>query len=261
MLVRKTYTSSSGGPDFILSDATVDRYGDSIDPNGWDIRNFLRNPIALFGHQGGFPIGTWKNVQVKDGALCGRLMMAAKGTSPRIDELRALLDAGILKSVSVGFSPIESEPLVKSGGTRYIKSELIEVSLVSVPANPNAVQISKALGVSEETMQMVFKRNDNTGRLVTVNMNATISERIEKAKRAVASLEKAKATLERLKALDQLDRTEKARASQVKNSKAREERDRIEKARYSLGITWRGQKIPDGWFYSGRRKNFWDENS
>jgi HK97 family phage prohead protease len=145
MLIRKTHTSSADdGDEFIFSDATVDRYGDSIDPNGWDIRNFLRNPIALFGHQGGFPIGTWKNVQVKDGALRGRLVMAAKGTSARIDELRALRDAGILKAVSVGFSPIESEPLMQTGGTKYVRSELVEVSLVSVPANPNAMEISKA---------------------------------------------------------------------------------------------------------------------
>jgi hypothetical protein len=115
------------------------------------------------------------------------------------------------------------------------------------------------VGVSEETLKMVFKRNDNTtGRLVTVNnKNATINERIAQAKRAVAALEKAKAIIEKSNA----DRTEKARAAQVKKSKAREERDRIEKARYSLGITWRGQKIPDGWFYEGYRKEWGDKES
>ncbi|MBR1276108.1 HK97 family phage prohead protease [Bradyrhizobium sp. AUGA SZCCT0283] len=258
MLVRKTHTSSADGLDFILSDATVDRYGDSIDPTGWDLRNFLRNPIAQFGHQSSFPIGTWKNLQVKDGALRGRLVMAPKGTSDRIDEIRALIEAGVLKAVSVGFRPIESEPLVKSGGTRYIKSELVECSLVSVPANPNALQVSKMLGVSKETLNMVFKRNNNAivptrSRPVTINNKATISQRIAHAR----ALVRADEILKKSEAREKRDRVlGRAKAHLKRLETLKKPRDR-----FSLGITFRGQKIPDGWYYPGLRKNWWDPES
>src|SRR5262245_6966535 len=52
-VIHKTFAARSVADDpmsFILSDATIDRYGDTIDPNGWDLRNFLQNPIALFNH-------------------------------------------------------------------------------------------------------------------------------------------------------------------------------------------------------------------
>jgi HK97 family phage prohead protease len=256
MLVRKTHTSSADGLFYILSDPTVDRYGDSIDQTGWDLRNFLRNPIALFGHQNGFAIGTWQNLRVQDGALHGRLKLAPEGSSSRIDEIRALVEADVLKAVSVGFRPIESEPLVKSGGTRYIKSELIEASLVSVPANPSALQVSKMLGVSQETMKMVFQRTNDVaiGRSrLLIDNKATISQRIAQAK----ALVKADEILKRLEAREKRDRVlKRSKATLNRLQTLKKPRDR-----FSLGLTFHGQKIPDGWYYPGMRKNWWDPES
>jgi len=152
------------GLNCVLSDLTEDRYGDIVgDPAhpmlGWDIANFVKNPIALFGHQSSFPIGVWRDVHVTDGALRGRLHMAPKGSSPRIDELKALLAAGVLKGISVGFSPTEAKPR-DNGGMQFLRQELVEASLVSVPANPSALLTAKALGVSKATIAMVFKQSD-----------------------------------------------------------------------------------------------------
>lgn len=158
------------GLDFVLSDETLDRYGDIIVAKGWDLRDFKANPIALFGHSGDFPIGNWENVRVTGGKLIGTLKLAAKGTSARIDELISLVEQGVLRAVSVGFRPIASEPIDKEkpyGGQRYTKSQLLETSLVSVPANPAALAIAKSLHVSDETLEMAFgehatKRRDLT---------------------------------------------------------------------------------------------------
>jgi HK97 family phage prohead protease len=161
-IIRKTYAKrafSDNALDFVLSDATPDRYDDTIDPNGWELTNFKKNPIALFNHQSSFPIGRWQNLAVRDKALRGHLHLAAAGTSPRIDELRALVDSNILRSVSVGFIAIESRPRNEGRGMHYVKQELVETSLVSVPANPNAVMTAKQLGVSGDTLAMVFGRD------------------------------------------------------------------------------------------------------
>lgn len=155
-IVRKTHVSESDGLEYILSDASIDRYGDSILADGWDLKNFSRNPIALFNHDSNFPVGRWEGLQVKDGALRGRLRLAPDGTSSRIDEIRKLVEAGILKAVSVGFRPIESQPLKSGSGSLYMKQELVETSLVSVPANANALQVSRSLKISEATIKAVF---------------------------------------------------------------------------------------------------------
>ena len=159
MIVHKAVAEKGDGLEFVLSDGTVDRYGDIVEAEGWDLRNFKKNPIALFGHSSGFPIGTWANLRVEGGKLLGRLVLAAKGTSDRIDELRGLLEQGILRAVSVGFRPLDSDPIDPKqpwGAQRYKKMELLECSLVSVPANPAAIALAKSLKLSTETMSLAF---------------------------------------------------------------------------------------------------------
>lgn len=158
-IVRKVSTEAAGNLEFVLSDATVDRYGDSIDPKGWDLKWFKKNPIALFGHSNSFPIGNWSNVRVEGGKLIAKLNLATRGTSQRIDELIGLLEQGVLRAVSVGFIPKKSEPIDPDkpyAGQKYTEQELIECSLVSVPANPAALQIAKSLHVSDETLSLAF---------------------------------------------------------------------------------------------------------
>jgi HK97 family phage prohead protease len=140
-----------------MSDASPDRFGDVIDVEGWELDNFKNNPIALFAHDKTFPIGRWENVGAKDGSLRGHLVLAPKGTSARIDEIRKLVDADILRAVSVGFKPLEYEPIKGSDfGVRYKRHELAECSLVAVPANANALAVAKSLGVSQSTLRMAF---------------------------------------------------------------------------------------------------------
>ena len=109
--MHKTHAGQIDGSEYILSDETPDRIGDIIEANGWRLDNFKRNPIALFGHRSDFVIGTWKNLRVEKGELRGHLELAPAGTSDRIDEIRRLVDAGILRATSVGFRPIKHAPL------------------------------------------------------------------------------------------------------------------------------------------------------
>ena len=132
-------------------------------PTGGSLDNFRRNPIALFGHDHDFPIGRWTDVHVdkKTKALRGKLDIA-KGASARIDEIGALVKGGYLNAVSVGFRPTKSpEPLKdKDGketyGVRFVGQELLECSVVPVPANPSALAIARALKISPATQRLVF---------------------------------------------------------------------------------------------------------
>jgi HK97 family phage prohead protease len=149
--------------EYVLSDATVDRLGDIIDPKGWLLDWFYKNPMALFNHNRFEPIGTWR-ARLTNNALVGKLDLAEQGTSPRVDEIRSLIRQKILRATSVGFKPIERKWRYRvpgdqeSGvvGIHFTKQELLETSIVSIPANPNALQIAKSLNVSDETMRFVF---------------------------------------------------------------------------------------------------------
>jgi HK97 family phage prohead protease len=158
----RTGAKTDEGMEFILSDATPDRFDDVIDPNGWVITQFKRNPIALFNHHSDSPIGTWKNVRVEGNALRGELVFAPRGV-PRIDELRLLVEANVLKAVSVGFRPLEMKDREESkrGGLLFTKTELLETSLVAIGANPNALAVAKSLKISPATLNLVFAKHGN----------------------------------------------------------------------------------------------------
>jgi HK97 family phage prohead protease/HK97 family phage major capsid protein len=159
---HRTHAGEVSGLEFVLSDETPDRMDDVIMSDGWELANFKRNPIALFNHKSDFPIGKWRNLRVEDKQLRGHLELAPTGTSDRIDEIRKLIDAGILRAVSVGFKPVETKDREGTKwGSVYVKSELVETSLVSVPANPNALAIAKSLKISPATIDLVFAEQGN----------------------------------------------------------------------------------------------------
>ena len=161
----KTHAAEVQGMEFCLSDESVDRMGDIISAGGWDTTNFRRNPVALFSHRADFPIGRWTDLRVDGSELRGKLVMAPEGTSPRIDEIRKLIDAGILRAVSVGFRPIERQDRKNEHGhyigEHFLRQELIETSLVAIPANANALAIAKSLRISADTLNVVFAEPGN----------------------------------------------------------------------------------------------------
>jgi HK97 family phage major capsid protein/HK97 family phage prohead protease len=148
--------ASSDDPyEFVLSSSIVDRVGDIVDVSGIDVADFRKNPIALFGHDHSRPIGVWEDVAVRGGQLVGKLKLAAAGTSQFIDELRSLVEQGILRAVSIGFSVKEAVRLKDTGGYRFVKTALHEVSLVSVPANQAALRI-RGMNLSSDAMKTFF---------------------------------------------------------------------------------------------------------
>jgi HK97 family phage major capsid protein/HK97 family phage prohead protease len=136
-------------PDvFVLSDGSIDRMGDIIDPAGWQLDRLLSDPLVLWNHHRDHVLGRWTDIAVRGGQLLGRIVWDESGKSPLVEHIRALVRQGILRTVSVGFRPLEREPLDDkadkwSGPFRFTKTELLECSLVSVPANPNALAIAR----------------------------------------------------------------------------------------------------------------------
>jgi len=118
------------------SDDSVDRHGDKINPKGWDLTNFKKNPVIMLNHDySQFPIGKAVNVKRSKNSLVFDIQFSK--TLPLAQEAFGLVKEGIMKAWSVGF-------LVKewaTAGSEYTidSMELLELSLVGIPANPNAL--------------------------------------------------------------------------------------------------------------------------
>jgi HK97 family phage major capsid protein/HK97 family phage prohead protease len=163
--------------EYVMSDDTVDRMGDVIDPKGWKLHNFTpdRNPVALFNHDKNQVIGNWLDVRIVRNRLLGRLALAAAGTSELVDTIRSLVTQNVLRAVSVGFQPLKREPLDEDadefwGPFRFLEHELLECSLVSVPANPNALALAKSMNLPRDVITTIFSKpaNENRGVIRTL---------------------------------------------------------------------------------------------
>lgn len=163
-LIKKALVSPAGDDplEYVMSDESVDRVGDVIEAKAWNISNFVKNPVALFIHDHRFVVGHWSNVRVQSGKLIGRLNLLPKGISERLNEIRAAVEMGVLRAVSVGFAadPVKTERR-KEGGLLFRAVELMECSLVPVPANPNALQIAKSLNFSDDVKSLIFSESDS----------------------------------------------------------------------------------------------------
>ena len=151
---------------FVFSDESVDRYGDVISAKGWDLTNFNANPIALFGHDSASvenAIGRAKNVRVEGTRLVGDIEFMTADVNPNAEAVWRMVEGGWLKTVSVGFAPLEWTPSkTRKGGVDFLKQELLEISIVPIPANPNAVALAKAAGVDVARLGMVGQTVEQT---------------------------------------------------------------------------------------------------
>jgi HK97 family phage prohead protease len=127
--------------DFIASDATLDRYNEVIQQDGWQLDNFRANPVIPDCHDYssiGKILGRARSVNVTDGKLVNRVEFCTD--NPMGNLAWKMAKGGFIKSQSVGFIPLEWK--VGSGKDEpyrtYTKCELLEISLVVVPANPGA---------------------------------------------------------------------------------------------------------------------------
>lgn len=126
----------------VMSTPKVDRVGDSIDLDGWDLADFAANPVMLYEHRRDEPVGVWKNLRKEGGALVGDPVFHPAEINPFADRLRKMYEGGWLKAFSVGFVPVEIEPMPGTSGYRIKRAKLLECSCVTVPANTDALMKS-----------------------------------------------------------------------------------------------------------------------
>ena len=157
-------SGGSGAPaatlDFIASTATLDRYHEVIEPSGWRLDAYRRNPVFQNAHNYGdilFTLGKALVTEVRSfgerQALCQRIEFATE-INPVARIAYGLYKGGFLNAVSVGFIPLKWE----DGGSgtdskgapaprrRYLEQELLEVSAVAIPANPDALALGLRSG-------------------------------------------------------------------------------------------------------------------
>jgi len=170
----KSIDAEEGTFEVVASSGKVDRLGDTIDPKGWYLTNYRKNPIILWSHSsGGFgmpaipPVSQATKVWVEDEKEL--MIRGVWADTPFARELRTLVEGGFLRAMSVGFLPLvedakgnieietkmyrrafdaEIEKGIYGDGEKFSKQELLEVSWVNVPALAGALVSARKMNLA-----------------------------------------------------------------------------------------------------------------
>lgn len=161
---------------FVFSTSEDDRHGESVDQKGWQVDNYLKNPVVLFGHDHSQP-AVGKTVALgynEEGNLEGDIEFAVDA-NPKAKVLYELYKGGYMRAVSSGFINHKSD--IIEGRVVLQENELIEQSLVNVPANALALAKSKGVDVApfEEDSEMK-EAIEKEGRVLSKKNRETITK-------------------------------------------------------------------------------------
>lgn len=119
----------------------VDRLGDVVVPTGVTYKN--PTPL-LWQHQRDKPVGTVKfDAPTEAGVMFEASIPHIEepgALKDRVDEAWQSVKSGLVTAVSIGFRPIEGAvERIKGGGIKFLRTEIFELSLVTIPANAGAI--------------------------------------------------------------------------------------------------------------------------
>jgi uncharacterized protein len=130
----------------IATTPSPDRVGDVVEPLGAKFKNPL--PL-LWMHYSDKPVGTATFGKPTEKGIPFTAKIASLdepgALKDRLDEAWQSVKAKLVRGVSIGFRALEYA-YMEGGGVRYVESEILELSLVTIPANADAtIQTIKSI--------------------------------------------------------------------------------------------------------------------
>jgi HK97 family phage prohead protease len=123
----------------IATTPATDRVGDVVEPKGAEFK--LPLPL-LWQHNASQPIGHVTKARATAAGIEIEAEVArsdAPGTlRDRLEEAWQSVKIGLVRGLSIGFKPLEAEPIKGSYGMRFTRYAWLETSIVTIPANAEA---------------------------------------------------------------------------------------------------------------------------
>ena len=144
----------------VASTPELDRVGDSLIPTG--VKYQLPVPL-LWMHRHDAPVGSVTSIKATSRGI-EVVAKIAVGASDEIDRVYRLVKAGVVRGLSVGFRALE-QPEITNTGYLFRKWELLELSIVSVPANSGAgiSAVKSACGLTSVVHDSIPLTSTRTG--------------------------------------------------------------------------------------------------
>lgn len=175
--IKSIEKSSTGGfvIEAIASTGGTDRHLDTVNPDGWDLKNFKKNSVLLWAHDYSKPpVG--KVTEIKLNKLKQLVFKAEFADTEFAREIARLYKDKFLNAFSVGYI-VKKWGDESKGEFTHMQQELLEISCVPVPANAEALVMN---GLSKRTIEIL---NESAKSLETNKKEAVIYLTITSAKK------------------------------------------------------------------------------
>lgn len=157
--------------DFVISTGALDRYNSTIAPKGWQLESFNANPVVLWAHDDSIPaIGRAEETRV-DGVLRSRAIFADRDIHPLADTVYRLIKGKFINAASVGWIPLKWQYVEEEGrgfGVDYLEQELLEWSVVNIPANPGCLVDARSIGIDTRPLLVWAERTLDRGGMLMI---------------------------------------------------------------------------------------------
>lgn len=149
---------------FLVTSEKIDRQNEVVKSDSYNIDNFMKNPVMLFQHDSfSLPIGKWVEYEkTAEGLLLGGWFHEIPDSENEnlSATIKEYVKQGIINSTSIGFRPIKShtDRIDNKNILVYDEIDLIEVSIVTIGANPEALQKLKFFNINlDNNMELETK--------------------------------------------------------------------------------------------------------
>ena len=139
---------------FVVTTDAPDRERDVVSARGIVLDAFLKNSIIPWAHDyRSLPVGRAVDVEVSDHGIQMVIEFATADMNPMAEQVYRMVKAGFIKATSIGFKPLEWVYDEARRGTNFLKVELLEVSIVPIPANAQALIAASAAGIDTSVLK------------------------------------------------------------------------------------------------------------
>jgi HK97 family phage prohead protease len=187
----KALDEGSGILEATITTSDVDRYNENIVTAGIDTKNYLDNPVVLYGHDYyNFPVGKTLKLTTMKNKIKAQFQLAIEEYD-FASTLYKLVQNGYINAVSIGGRVLEWSEDYKS----ILKMEMVEFSIVAIPANPGALITARDFkGATGKSMEEIHQEVQDMTNKIMLDKLADMPE--DDVKDAISVLKNLTARLE-----------------------------------------------------------------
>jgi len=172
---------------FLVTSENIDRQGEIVKSDSYDIEKFMQNPVMFFQHNSySLPIGKWLEFEkTNDGLMLGGWFheLPDENGNNLSKTIKDYVANEIIVATSIGFRPVEwhVDRIDNKKIMVYDKIDLVEVSVVTIGANPEALAKLKffnngdEMEITEKAGSVLSKSNLEKLIMAIENINSVIN--------------------------------------------------------------------------------------